>query len=310
MNIQELKESVIGHTFPDGLQIFVASNDNFIIHQYLHEICQGKGLKLNWFEVKWLDEIKDVLPQEKCGGVFDNMFEDNELRVYNIAHNVDYAAQVPIDQTNSIIITPKVSEEVVDAFGNNITIFPTLTDMQIKDYVHTQVPGLNDETINWLLETTHKNMFRLEQECNRFKCIEKEKQQQVFDKMIDEGGYDDLTNKTIFDLTNAITKRDKKTIDMLMHEIDSMDVTDMYLLTVLHNSFKNLLGVQCSNGSANANSLGLKPNQFNAIKYNCGKYSNVELVDRLRYINSLDYKLKTGLLDIKDMVPLLLTRLL
>ena len=47
-------------------------------------------------------------------------------------------------------------------------------------------------------------------------------------------------------------------------------------------------------GGRTADKLGLKPGQFNAIKYNCGKYNNSQLVKSLEFLSGIDKRIKTG----------------
>ena len=50
--------------------------------------------------------------------------------------------------------------------------------------------------------------------------------------------------------------------------------------------------------------------QFKAIKYNCGRFTNEELVKIYELLTSIDIKLKTGLIDNKIIVDYLLSKIL
>ena len=64
-------------------------------------------------------------------------------------------------------------------------------------------------------------------------------------------------------------------------------------------SLYNLIRVQMD-PKATAASLKMSYKQFMAIKYNCNKYSCKEVVDLYRFITGIDYRLKSGQLDMDD----------
>ena len=112
----------------------------------------------------------------------------------------------------------------------------------------------------------------------------------------------------MFNLTNAIIKRDKDKIAEIYCERHNIDISEMGLLTILYTNFRNIISVQMGK-NATAESLGLKQNQFNAIRWNCGKYSNAELLEIFKMLTSLDLWVKDGTLAVSDLIDYTLVKI-
>ena len=111
--------------------------------------------------------------------------------------------------------------------------------------------------------------------------------------MVSDGAFSDLSTNTIFSLTTSLMKKDAKTLSEIMPEINNIDINDFGLLTILYNNFLNVVNIQLGI-NATPQSLGMRPNQFNAIKYNCGHYSSASLVNILKVLSALDKRIKNG----------------
>ena len=44
----------------------------------------------------------------------------------------------------------------------------------------------------------------------------------------------------------------------------------------------------------------MEERQFKAIQYNCNKYSDNKLIDIYEFLNGIDYRLKSGLLELTN----------
>ena len=61
-----------------------------------------------------------------------------------------------------------------------------LAEWHLKDYMSIKLPGLKEEEIDWLIDITKKDIYRLENEANKIKLFPKEAQRSLF-KLINEG---------------------------------------------------------------------------------------------------------------------------
>ena len=58
-------------------------------------------------------------------------------------------------------------------------------------------------------------------------------------------------------------------------------------------NIKNIINIQLD-VTASAEKLNMQQKQFNAIKYNCGKYTSTELINIYKFLLDIDYRLKNG----------------
>lgn len=142
-------------------------------------------------------------------------------------------------------------------------------------------------------------MFRIDNELGKISCFPEDQQEDVLKRMIREGAFDDVSKMTIFNLTNAIVKRDFQKVSEALSGIGSMDVDAIGMSTILHKSIKNIIDIQMNN-KATPDSLGMSVKQFKAIEYNCNKIPNKKLIEFLQFLDEFDFKLKGGCLDVPN----------
>ena len=153
------------------------------------------------------------------------------------------------------------------------------------------------------------NIFRIYNEAIKISIFDKKEQSKIFDLMNEDNCFSDLSSLTIFNFTNAIIKKDYKTILNILIEYNNIDIEPVGVVTILEKNIKNLIDVQ-TNPLSNSSQLGMSDKQYNAIKYNCGKYSDNKLLNIFTEILDIDYKLKTGQLDNNKIVDYLLVKII
>ena len=288
-----LKSSIENHNVPTIFKIFKWEDNSFLAYQYAREIAKSMNLTLNY-----VDSFDDVL--DTLNSAFS--FEDTSdlLKVYVCD---EFVCDQSIDLTkieNVLVICHKTSLD-----GAFVYEFPKLEAWQIQAYMKSQCPGLNEREIDWLYNITsslsknNENIYRLDNEVKKINCFPKDEQENIFRELSDSGGYNDLSPLTIFNFTNAILKKDKVTVKNVLEEIDSIDVEGVGLVTILHKNFKQVIDIQMGK-NVSPESLGLSIKQFKAIEYNCGKYSQQSLIKIFKFLTDIDYRLKSGLLELSN----------
>lgn len=263
--------------------VFVYEDNSFLAYQYAREIAKKRNLTINY-----IDSIDEVLSSF-------NLFDvEKSLRILAIDK---FEIKKDISNIKDIIIICKNTNY------ENVIKFPKLESWQIKSYMQTNCPGLSSKEIDWLYDITasigknNENIYRLSNEIEKINCFPKEQQEDIFKELNNTNGYSDLSPLSIFNLTNYIFKRDYTNVAKLLEDIDSIDVEGVGLVTILHKNFKQLIDIQLGK-NVTPESLGLSVKQFKAIEYNCGKYSQQELIRIFKFLTSVDYKLKSGMLDL------------
>ena len=296
MQLRELKERINKKesiTFP---LIFLASNNDFLVNQYLYSIA--KNLSLNIVSISSLKELDDI-----TSSVF---YENNDLFIFKV--DKDMLVKQEDVRNNRVIV---LAENQIKGSDIDVVKFDKLENWMIEDYAKTLLPGLTIQETTWLCKICNYNIDRVDIECQKLSLFDKKEQESIFELINKENGYCDLNDLNIFNLTNAIIKKDILTIKTIIRDIDNIDIEGTGLVTILLKQFLNIINIQLNN-HANAASLNMSEKQFRAISYNCNKYSNDKLISIYKFLNNVDYKLKSGLLDIsnKDLVQNILNNIL
>ena len=296
MQLRELKERINKKESIPFPLIFLASNNDFLVNQYLYSIA--KNLSLNIVSISSLKELDDI-----TSSVF---YENNDLFVFKV--DKDMLIKQEDIKNNKVIL---LAENQIKGSDIDVVKFDKLENWMIEDYAKTLLPGLTVQETTWLCKICNYNIDRVDIECQKLSLFDKKEQENIFELINKENGYCDLNDLNIFNLINAIIKKDILTIKNIIRDIDNIDIEGTGLVTILLKQFLNIINIQLNN-HANAASLNMSEKQFRAISYSCNKYSNDKLISIYKFLNNVDYRLKSGLLDIsnKDLVQNILSNIL
>lgn len=102
----------------------------------------------------------------------------------------------------------------------------------------------------------------------------------------------------IFDFTNAIVERDITKSYTLLNKIKQTDEGPIKLLSVLYNSFRNVMIVQSTPQNQRTEEiLGLSKGQIYVTSQKCNKYNIYEVVSIVKLIQKIESGIKTGEID-------------
>jgi hypothetical protein len=279
MDNKTLKAQILDRTLSDNSLIFKYEDNKYLCFKYIDEIAKFKNK--NKFFINSINEID-----------LDSFEYDKFLYILDID---ELKENIPNCINNLIVVCNKISEDIAVEYVS----ISKLADWHLKDYISIKLPGLKEEEIDWLVDITKKDIYRLENESNKIKIFPKESQRTIF-KLINEGdGYSDLNTLNIFDFTNSIMKRNLSKIKEILYCIEKLDVDAFALIALLLKNFLNLINIQMGI-KPTPEGLGLTYNQFKAIGYNCGKYKNEELIKIFEFLTSIDNEVKSGNLDIEN----------
>ena len=184
-------------------------------------------------------------------------------------------------------------DKSLDIFNPYIVEMPKLEDWQIKDYVYSRADGISTHKLDWLISICNNDIYRLENELDKIELFNIKERDLLFDVFVDNGMFSDLSNLVVFDLTNAILQKDIKKVNTILEEIKNFDCEPLGVNTILVNSFRNIINIQLTQNPT-AEKLGMKGNQFYALKKSCGYYSKEQLIKIYDIITSAEYKMKSG----------------
>lgn len=287
MELKELKEKILNKTLQFNLLIFKYESDTWLVNQYIDEISKLFDLKINYVED--LETLSNVNSDFFFGDLSNdlNVLWLEELNT-NIANKEDLKT--------SIIKVNKIDKDIESELKEYIVNFPKLVGWQLEDYANVELKGMREDAISWLSNLIGENPYRLENEIEKINIFEEKDRMDIFLALNNDGCYNDLNNFNVFNLINAIAKRDFNNVISVLKIKDNIDLEPMGLITLLIKQFRNIIDIQMSNNPT-PDKLGLAPKQFNAIRYLCGKYNNDRLIYIYDLLTSIDYRLKSGLLD-------------
>lgn len=296
MDIKDLKKSIENKIVDDSPIIFEIVGDDFIVRQYIHTIAKDKNLLIETRE-----SLEGLLGKS-------SPFDIQENIIYVVyLDSIDSLSTRILDKKNIYIITPKIDKDVKETFKSIVTTIPKLESWQIRDYVYSICDGVRREKLDWLLQRCKDNIWRIEQETSKISIFPKEQRDRIFDDLINDGCLLDIKEHTIFDFTNALCT---KNIDLVKNTYEEMIGSNEFgLLTILVNSFKNIVSVQMAkNPEMELKNLSSK--QIYAIKKNCGHYTKEQLTKILSFLYSIDLSIKSGKLETKYFLDYLVDKIL
>ncbi len=285
MKLKNLKNKIKSKSYIPLPLIFNAYNNDFLINEYLNGIEQN--MRLNATYVRNIQEINDII---------SSMFYDES---YLFIYKADKDTLIKRNdlRTDKVIIiyeekSPKETDiEQVD--------FCKLENWMIEEYAFSLLPGLNKQESNWLCKVCNYNIERISLECQKLKIFEPKEQEELFNLIIKENGYYDLSCNGLYDLNNSVIKKDILGVKSVIKDLDNIDLSSMSLISILLKNFFNIINIQMGR-NIDANKLEITEKQFKALKYNTNKYSNDKIISIYRFLNSIDSKLKNGYLDIDN----------
>lgn len=296
MDIRELKMAIETKSLSDDQLILKLENESswFIVKQYIDKIAYYKGL-----DIKYIDSFDEIATQ--------GFFEDSSLYIYKVDELKEFN-----NVKNSIIVCNKTNKDCIN--------IPGLEHWQFIDYMVTLVPGVQKSDLEWLItqyETTYgrdtkTNYFRLKNDLDKISIFPESIQSQVFNLLYDSGDFSTTSNLTIFDLSNALMKKDFRTIVEVLKVRDYIDFNDppVWLLSILLNSFRNVINIQFR-PDAKAEELGMKENQWWAVKKNnIGYYPDSNLIKIYKLLTKTEYSYKFEGLPAADLVDYLIIKVL
>lgn len=300
MGLKELKQSIEAREVNNDLIIFVGK-DYFIAEQYIKEISKQHNR-----EVKSIEDLS-VLYAER-NGLFYN--DDDYLYVCRCKDLADIDIN---NSSNLIVMTNTVSDNIKSQYAKYVYELPTLEEWQLKDLLYSTCNGADTtdlDTVFNLIKTTKDYQYRLQSEIDKISIFDKSDRRSALKSCIEDGMYDDLSSKTIFDLSNAIIQKNFSQIVDILKEIDKIDIEPLALVSILKKKFTDVIFVQLSK-QPTPETTGLKSNQIYAIsKSSIGYYNKNQLVDIMLYLTNINKQLVTGQIIEDKFLDMIITKIL
>ena len=285
MELRELKNKILAQEALSFPLLFINYDNDYLIKSYVKKIAENNSLT-----IKEIESIKEMVDIES--GMFK---EADYLYIYNLNKDENLSKEQLKDYKIILISDTDRKDSDIEK-----VVFNKLENWQIEAYVQTLLPGLDNQEVSWLCKNAKYDIWRLDNEASKLNIFDKKDQSKILMAINDDNGYVDLNELTIFNLSNAIMNKDMLGIKKVVEDIDNIDVEGTGLVTILLKNFLNIINIQ-TNSKATAQSLGMSEKQFRYLQYNqCNKYSNEEWFNIYNFLTDIDYKLKSGLLEMTN----------
>lgn len=285
MELRELKNKILAQEALSFPLLFINYDNDYLIKSYIKKIAENNSLT-----IKEIESIKEMVDIES--GMFQ---EVDYLYIYKLNKDDNLSKEQLKDYKIILISDTDRNDSDIEK-----VVFNKLENWQIEAYVQALLPGLDNREVSWLCKNAKYDIWRLDNEASKLNIFDKKDQSKILMAINDDNGYVDLNELTIFNLSNAIMNKDMLGIKKVVEDIDNIDVEGTGLVTILLKNFLNIINIQ-TNSKATAQSLGMSEKQFRYLQYNqCNKYSNEELFNIYNFLTDIDYKLKSGLLEMTN----------
>lgn len=291
MNIEELKHNILNDMVSDNCLVFQYSDDNgkFLANHYIKGIAKSKHL-----------EIKTIESLEEITNYSINCFEQQVENIFVldtpklITKKVDFSSY-----KNTIIICKTI--DVASNVKDYLVSLPSPDEKQILEYMQARVPGLDSAQLRFLKDACKNSLFKIDGELSKYQLFDTDSQSIILENAVDEGFYKDFSSASVFNLLDAIKKKDVKLLGKLLDEIEFIDFEPYSIITLLHNELIKIIYIKRKKIKTDEDFMKLL-SKLNINKYFytiyakdiCLRYTDSELINLLRYIDELDFKIKTG----------------
>ena len=232
---------------------------------------------------------------DKDDGFIKYLYNQNDNILVLISNN-------KLDERKKIVKEVKKRAKVIDL--TNIDLFYYIKD-SFLDY------SIDNMTIMLLKDYCNDDYDKIKNE------IEKLKMYKLSDKKILDSDVKCIVKKSfdsnIFDLLNAINKREKKKIFEVYYELIDNNDDELKILGVLANNFRLIYKIKelllDKKDEEIIKYLEIHPYRFKILKEQSFNYNKDDVLDIIKNLGDVDIAIKSGKLDKKMAMELFLTKL-
>lgn len=302
MTLEEFKTSIEQKTVGNQLVIFVYEDVPFVADQYIREIAKIKEQKIQYIES--IDSLSSGVAD-----IFGMSDVKDGIRVYR-AKEIENLSDKLRYETDLYIVVNKIKDKDVQSlYSDYIINIPKLEGWQLKDYMYSVAEGVDQKSLDWLITASGEDIYRLENELDKFRLFGVNEQKYLFNDMLHDGAFVDLSSFNVFNITNAVTSRDYATLKNALKEIKSFDAEPLGVVTLLYQGFKKLIQVWLAK-QATPDNTGLKSNVIYALNKQPRVYTKEQLIAAFQLLNNIDKELKSGNIEIKWLIDYVICRVM
>lgn len=197
--------------------------------------------------------------------------------------------------------------------ADKIVVFERLSTEMLIKYCQREI-ALNRANCERLIAICENDYSRILLEIRKIKSfitfLPDSDCNQTFEQFVSDGTISVPAKDAVFDLVDAILKRQVKQIYALYDQCKQIGEANMVILSVLYNNARQVLQVQECESSDISGATGLNAWQIKCAKEKVGHYSRKELVNMLKSIQKIQKDIITGQLEDSLAIDYLLVNVL
>ena len=273
--------------------IFIYSDCKFIAEQYIKEISKIMNLPVEYIEE--LGNNDSISLFDVSSDTLQVLITDELTSLPKMYLNI-----------NLVIVTKKVIDNRLEEYT---CIIPKLEKDWIKDYLYSNMEGIDIKALDKLFDDSSANIYRLDNEIQKLSSFTDKERKILFERMIDDQCFSDISKDTIFDFSNALLKKDLQSLCSLFRKIGVIDCEPLGLITILYQNFRKYIQVWLSKNATEENT-GIKRNAIYAISKQPRVYNKQQLIDCFKFLCNIDKELKTGNIETSWLVDYTVCKIL
>ena len=287
MDIKACKQCIENKVNLHTFMIFQEADTDFISRQYVQAIAE-----INKQEIEYIDSIDPYLIE--LDSIFLSESEENSSRLHVLKVDMfEHIDQRCIDLRNVFVICKKLGDQASKLFSSYIVKMPKLESWQIKDYVYSTAEGVPEQLLDKVISLCNGNIERLDNELSKLKLFAPTERKYLLDSMIKDGAFGDLTDYSVFNVTNALLKKDIEALKNYMNLLHVIDINEFGLITILTKNLRDMISVQLSSNPT-PETIGLDSRKIYALKKQSKVFTNEQLTKLYLKIADLDRAVKNG----------------
>lgn len=311
MQLPELKEHITKHKL---LPLYIFTGEEVAIMDiYLQKMGEIVG------NLKRVDSVSSIY------GKMQNHSFASKNSCYVVRDDKEYLAAEKVweslnngsVQRDNVVVLIFTSLDKRSKFYKRhtdaITTFEKMSPEVLAKYIKKEI-GLEGQSAKRLAEICECDYSRILLECNKLSNLStalKINIEQAMKKAVDENLFFVLPKDAIFDLVDAICRRNVDRCFDLWRQSLAVGESPIAILSVLYNNMRAMLLVQSAGaGEGICDRTGLTPFQVKLAKEKIGQYNIGELVNSIMKIREVEKGIKTGAIEQDMSIDYVLTQVL
>lgn len=183
------------------------------------------------------------------------------------------------------------------------------SNINIDDYITKDLKVKMDKTtIKFLTDIIGEDLKRIENELNKLTMYTDNITKEDIKKIVIP-----LPEDNLFNLMNAITKKDKEKSFKIYQDLINNNVEDISLIVILANQFRLIYQIKTLSNKTNKEIMDIldikNEKQINALRYKIHDFSEKELINNIYKLSILDTLIKSNKILPNIALPLFIANL-